>query len=88
MKTRARSSTKGGRMRRPRARVGLVVLAVAVLNTTAATIPANGGQERQYLVAGKRNALPDRSAQPPVPSPLVSFGAGSNPCRTFRSWAV
>jgi subtilisin family serine protease len=38
------------------------VLAIAVLNTSVATLPANGEQERQYLVAGKRNALPDRSA--------------------------
>jgi len=49
-------------MRHLLGRIGLVVLAVALLNTSVATIPANGGQERQYLVAGKRNALPDRSA--------------------------
>jgi lantibiotic leader peptide-processing serine protease len=49
-------------MRHLLARIGLVVLAAAVLSASAAAIPANGGQERHYLVAGERNALPDRSA--------------------------
>lgn len=49
-------------MRNSLGRVGLVALAVAVLNTSAATIPANGAEERQYLVAGKNDALPNRSA--------------------------
>src|SRR6266545_1156466 len=49
--------------------LGLVVLAVAVLSSSVSTISAIGstsyvgvGQERQYLVAGQNNALPDRSA--------------------------
>jgi subtilisin family serine protease len=48
---------------------GLIVLVVAVSSSSFSTIPAigstgelNGGQERQYLVAGKNEALPDRSA--------------------------
>jgi subtilisin family serine protease len=49
-------------MRNSLGRVGLVALAVAVLNTSAATIPANGAEEFQYLVAGKNDALPNRSA--------------------------
>jgi subtilisin family serine protease len=49
-------------MRNSLGRVGLVALAVAVLNTSAATIPANGAEERQYLVAGKNDSLPNRSA--------------------------
>jgi lantibiotic leader peptide-processing serine protease len=49
-------------MRHLLARILLVVLAVAILSASAATIPANAGQERQYLVAGKKDALPDRSA--------------------------
>jgi lantibiotic leader peptide-processing serine protease len=49
-------------MRHLLARIGLVVLAVAVLNISVATLPAHGGDERQYLVAGKNGALPDRSA--------------------------
>ena len=45
------------------------MVAVAVLSSSVSTKPAVGstsnvadGQERQYLVAGKRNALPDQSA--------------------------
>jgi subtilisin family serine protease len=49
-------------MRHLLARIGVVALAVAVLNISVATIPAHGGEERQYLVAGMKNALPNQSA--------------------------